>query len=151
MSASPTAGLEAVLSAEHAAIYGYGQGGAALVGLQAPVSLLAATRSGYDALRASRDQLSDAITAAGGSPPPALASYALPFPLRSAADVVRLLAGMEDRLCTVAATATQSVTGRLLISDVLTASAIRAVRLRLLGGAIPAKAVTPLPGMPTAG
>ena len=42
----------------------------------------------------------------------------------------------------------ESVTGRLLISDVLSASAVRAVRLRLLGGATPAKAVTPLPGMP---
>ncbi len=151
MSGSSTAGLESVLVAEHAAIYGYGQAGAALVRLQAPVSLLAQTRSGYDALRASRDELSDAIAAAGGGPPPALTGYALPFPLQNTGDVVRLLAGMEDRLCAAAATAARSVTGRLLISDVLNAAAVRAVRLRLLGGATPAKAVTPLPGIPAAG
>ncbi len=151
MSGSLTAGLESVLVAEYAAIYGYGQAGATLVRLQAPVSLLAETRSGYDALRASRDQLSDAIAAAGGSPPSALAGYALPFPLDSAADVVRLLAGMEDRLCAVAATAARSVTGRLLISDVLNAAAVRAVRIRLLGGATPSRAVSPLPGIPAGG
>lgn len=150
MSGSPTAGLESVLVAEHAAIYGYGQAGAALVGLQAPVALLAATRSGYDALRASRDQLSDAIAAAGGTPPPALAGYALPFPLQTAAAVVRLLTGLEDRLCGVAATALESANGRLLVSDVLSAAAVRAVQLRMLGGAPPAKAVNPFPGIPGA-
>jgi Domain of unknown function (DUF4439) len=150
VSTSPTAGLESVVAAEHAAIYGYGQAGAALVRLQAPAALLAATRSGYDALRTSRDQLSDAIAAAGGTPPPELAGYALPFPLQSAADVVRLLAGLEDRLCGVAATALEATTGRLLISDVLSAAAVRAVRIRLLGGAPPASAVNPLPGIPGA-
>ena len=67
--------------------------------------------------------------------------------------MVRLLAGMEDRLCVLAAEAVGAapVTGhRLLICDVLSAAAVRATRLRLLGGATPAKAVTPLPGLPGA-
>lgn len=148
MTAPDPAGLSSVLTAEHAAIYGYSRAGAALVLLQSPVPLLAATRGGYDALRASRDQLADAIAAAGGTPPEPLAAYALPFALKDLASVVRLLTGIEDRLSAIAAAATASATGRLLIADVLSASAVRALQLRLLAGSPPSKAVTPLPGLP---
>jgi hypothetical protein len=50
----------------------------------------------------------------------------------------------------VAASALESANGRLLITDVLSAAAVRAVQLRMLGGATPAKAVTPFPGIPGA-
>ena len=148
MTATDTAGLESVLAAVHAAIYGYSQAGAALVLLQSPVPLLAATRGGYDALRTSRDQLADAIAAAGGPAVEPLPGYALPFPLKDPAAVVRLLTGIEDRLSAIAATATASSTGRLLMADVLSASAVRALQLRLLAGSPPSKAVAALPGMP---
>lgn len=150
-------GLESLLAGEHAAVYGYGMAGAVLVGFSPSAGLVGAVRSGYDALRESRDQLTEGITSAGGSPPAALPAYALPFPLGSARAVVRFLAGLEDRLCVVAATAVGHVgiapaawiaAHRLLAADVLAASAVRAARLRLLAGATPARAVTPLPGLP---
>lgn len=151
---SGATGLESLLAGEHAAVYGYGMAGAVLVGFSPPAPLISAVRSGYDALRESRDQLTEAITAAGGSPPPALPAYALPVPLSDASAVVRFLAGVEDRLCATAATAVGQVGAaglaahRLLAADVLAAAAVRGARLRMLGGAAPAKAVTPLPGLP---
>jgi hypothetical protein len=144
-------GLESLLAGEHAAIYGYGTAGPVLIGLAASAGLVGAVRSGYDALRESRDQLTEAITAAGGNPPATLPAYALPFPLNNAPAAVRFLAGLEDRLCMAAATAVGAAplpAHRLLAADVLAASAVRAARLRLLGGAAPTAAVTPLPGLP---
>jgi len=148
---SPNTGLESLLAGEHAAVYGYGMAGAILVGFSPSAALIGAVRSGYDALRDSRDQLTEAITAAGDSPPAALPAYALPFPLGNAPAVVRFLAGLEDRLCVAAASAVGQApvaAHRLLAADALAASAVRAARLRVLGGAAPAKAVTPLPGLP---
>jgi Domain of unknown function (DUF4439) len=147
---TPT-GLEALVGGEHAAVYGYAAAGPVLVGLSAPVALLAAARTGYDAHRASRDALVDAIAAAGGTAPPALPSYSVPFPLTSTAAVVRFLAGIEDRLCGVAAAAagvTSTPSHRLLAVGVLSAAAVRATRLKELGGAAPSASVTPLPGLP---
>jgi uncharacterized protein DUF4439 len=147
---TPT-GLEALVAGEHAAVYGYSAAGPVLVGMSAPVVLLSAVRSGYDAHRTSRDALVDAIAAAGGTAPPALPSYTVPFPLNSTAAVVRFLAGIEDRLCGVAATAvgtTRTPTHRLLAVSVLSAAAVRATRLKELGGAAPGASVTPLPGLP---
>jgi hypothetical protein len=147
---TPT-GLEALVGGEHAAVYGYAAAGPVLVGLSAPVALLAAARTGYDAHRASRDALVDAIAAAGGTAPPALPSYSVPFPLTSTAAVVRFLAGTEDRLCGVAAAAagvTSTPSHRLLAVGVLSAAAVRATRLKELGGAAPSASVTPLPGLP---
>lgn len=150
MTAATATGLNSVLAAEHAAIDGYAAAGAALVGLQAPLPLLAATRGGYDALRQSRDQFNDAVDAAGGDPIEALAAYALPFPLTGVAAVVRLLTGLEDRLCGVAASAVGAVEpggDRLLVADVLGAAALRAIRLRLLTGSPAASAVRAFPGL----
>ena len=144
-------GLESLLAGVHAAVYGYGMAGAVVVGFSPSAGLVAAVRSGYDTLRASRDGLTEAISAAGGSPPATLAAYALPFPLSNAPAVVRFLAGLEDRLCVAAATAVGAAgvaADRLAAADILAAAAVRATRLRVLAGATPAKAVTPLPGLP---
>ncbi len=150
MKASAT-GLEGLLAGEHAAVYGYATAGAVLVSLSAPGALIGAVRAGYDAHRASRDTLTGAIVAAGGTAPTALPAYALPFALSNTAATVRFLAGIEDRLC-VAATAgvgaTSSGSHRLLAVHVLGEAAVRACRLRTLGGAAPGNAVTPLPGLP---
>lgn len=150
MSESAT-GLESLLAGEHAAVYGYGMAGAVLVGFSPSPALIGAVRTGYDALRVSRDQVTEAVTAAGAAPPPPLPAYALPFPLSNAPAVVRFLAGLEDRLCVAAASAVGQAavaSQRLLAADVLAAAAVRAARLRTLAGAAPAKAVTPLPGLP---
>ncbi len=145
-----TTGLETLLAGEHAAAYGYGTAGAVLVSLSAPAVLVGTVRSGYDAHRENRDTITEAIAAAGAAAPTALAAYALPFPLSTIAAVVRFLAGLEDRLCVLAAAAVgaASASHRLLAADVLSSSAVRATELRVLGGAAPGKAVTPLPGLP---
>ena len=149
---SPSAtGLEPLLAGEHAAVYGYGMAGAVLVSFSPSAGLITAVRGGDDALRESRDQLTEAISAAAGIPPPPLPAYALPFPLSNAPAVVRFLAGLEDRLCVVAAGAVGDASRaahRFLAADVLAGAAVRAARLRMLGGAAPARAVTPLPGLP---
>ena len=143
-------GLDPLLAGEHAAVYGYGAAGAVLVQLSAPGNVVATVRSAYDAHRESRDALAAAIAAAGGSPPAALPAYAVPVALTNQAAVLGFLAGIEDRLCATAAAAV-AVTAdkeRLLAAGVLNAGAARAVGLRLLDGAKPARAVTPLPGLP---
>jgi hypothetical protein len=125
--------------------------GAVLVSFSPSAGLTVAVRGGYDALRVSRDQLTEAIATAGGSPPEPLPAYALPFPLSNAPAVVRFLTGLEDRLCVAAAStvgAAPVAAHRLLAADVLSASAVRATVLRTLAGATPSTAVTPLPGLP---
>jgi hypothetical protein len=143
-----TTGLSALLAGEHAAIDGYGIAGAVLARAQAPAPLVAAARTGLDAHRASRDALTDAIVAAGGSPPPPLPAYQLPFPVRDTSSAARLLIGIEDRLSRIAAQAVGDTTGnaRLLPADVLAAGAVRETELRLLAGSPVSKAVTSLPG-----
>jgi hypothetical protein len=147
---SAVTGLEPLLAGEHAAVFGYATAGAVLVGLSAPGPVIVAVRTGYDAHRVSRDALMEAITAAGGNPPPALPAYTVPFPLSSVAAAVRFLAGIEDRLCVAAATAVgaTSAAQRVAAAGLLGAAAVRAVRLKALGGAAPSQAVTPLPGLP---
>jgi hypothetical protein len=146
--ANTATGLSALLAGEHAAIDGYGIAGAVLVRAQAPAPLVAAARSGLDAHRASRDQLSDAIVAAGGTPPPPLPAYQLPFPVHDTSSAARLLIGIEDRLSRVAVQAVGDTSGnaRLLAADVLAAAAVRETELRLLAGSPVPKAVTSLPG-----
>lgn len=149
--AASTTGLEGLLAGEHAAVYGYGTAGAVLVRLAAPALLIAAVRTGYDAHRASRDTLTERIVAAGGTAPAPLPAYSVPFPLSNTAAAVRFLAGLEDRLCSAAATAvsaTSSASRRVLAVGVLGSAAVRATQLRLLGGAAPSKAVVALPGLP---
>ena len=141
-------GLESVLEGEHAAVYGYGAAGAVLVRLQAPITLVAAARTGLDAHRVSRDRLDDAIAALGGTPPGALAAHQIPFALDNPAAALRLLITLEDRLCGVAATAAGSTAGRSMSADILTAAAVRAARLRLLAGLPPARGALTFPGLP---
>jgi hypothetical protein len=151
VTAANAAGLGTLLSAEYAAIFGYGQAGAALVKLQAPVQLIAAARSGYDAHRTTRDQLADALVASGAKPPTAQPAYALPFPLTDPAAVLRLLVLIEDRVSAAAVAAVAGVSAahdRRLIVDVLSAAAVRALRLRQLLGVPTPKAVTGFPGRP---
>ena len=141
-------GLVSVLEAEHAAGYGSGAAGAVLVKLQAPVTMIAAARGGLDAHRVSRDRLSDAIAALGGTPPGALAAYQLPFALTDPSAALRLVITLEDRLCGIAATAAGSTAGRSLSADILGAAAVRAARLRLLSGVPTGRAIIAFPGLP---
>ena len=143
-------GLEPLLAAEHAAIYGYGIAGAALVKAQAPLDTLAAVRSGFDAHRQTRDQLSDVIAAAGGTPPAAEAAYQLPFDVTDAASALRLLTVLEDRVSAVAgyAVSQSKDTARSAAASELSASAVRAAQLRRLLGLPAGRLTIPFPGLP---
>jgi hypothetical protein len=143
-------GLEPLLEAEHAAIYGYGIAGAALVRAQASLDILGAVRGGFDAHRGTRDQLVDVIAAAGGSPPVAEAAYQLPFDVTDAASSLRLLTVLEDRVSAVAAYAVSQSDGaaRAAATYELSASAVRATRLRRLLGTPTGNLTTAFPGLP---
>jgi hypothetical protein len=111
--------------------------------------MIAAARSGYDAHRADRDRLADAL--AGGKPPTAEPAYALPFPLSDPAAVLRFLVLVEDRVCAAAVTAVGQVSGaadRTVIVEVLSGAAVRGLRLRQLSGLPITRLITAFPGRP---
>lgn len=129
--------LQTVLAAEHAVVYGYGVAGARLRG---------AARDRADrewaAHRARRDDLVARVADLGGSPVPPDATYALPFPVRSAADARTLVTLLEERLAATWADAVADLTGELrtYAATGLTDAAVAAARWR--GGSVP------FPGLP---
>ena len=87
--------LQAALSAENAAVYGYGLAGAQLSGGQ-----LNAARRDWTAHRVAGATLSDMITKRGAQPAAAPVAYRPPFPVTSAAAAVALATMLEDGLVT---------------------------------------------------
>lgn len=85
--------LRKALSAEHAAVFAYG-----LMGARTTGSLRTRLTRAFDAHRDRRDQLRRLITARGGQPSEAQASYALPSVPSSAAAASRLAAHVETGL-----------------------------------------------------
>jgi hypothetical protein len=85
------AALQALLAAENAAVYGYGLAGAQLSGDQ----LTTATQD-WNLHRQAQATVSAMITSRGGTPQPAAAAYAPPFPVTSAARARSLAALLED-------------------------------------------------------
>ena len=147
--------LHGALAAEHAAIFGYGIAGARLDG-----PLLEAARQAETAHRARRDAL--LALGAGGTPPPAEAAYALPFPVTDAPSALRLAVHLEERSAAawryaLGATQRPASTGpspsptatptggdlRRLALDALVASAVLATRWRIAAGMNPT--TVPLP------
>ncbi len=88
--------LQAALTAENTAVYGYGVAGAHLTGARR-----AAAVRDWVAHENARDTLTTMLTARGGQPVTAAAAYALPFPVRNAAAAVSLAALLEDRVAAV--------------------------------------------------
>ena len=88
--------LQAALTAENTAVYGYGVAGAHLTGARR-----AAAVRDWVAHENARDTLAAMLTARGGQPVAAAAAYALPFPVRSAPAAVSLAAVLEDRVAAV--------------------------------------------------
>ncbi len=89
------AALQGALAAEQAASYGYG-----IVGAHLPQGSAAqgdATTDWVAHLRAS-DQLTQFISAHGGTPVPAAVAYALPFAVSTPAQARALAATLEDRV-----------------------------------------------------
>ncbi len=85
--------LQAVLTAEHAAVYGYGVVGANLNG-----SARAAATTDWLAHQELRDTLEAMLRARGSQPAAAAAAYQLPIPVRTAHQAAALAAILEDRI-----------------------------------------------------
>jgi hypothetical protein len=85
--------LQAVLTAEHAAVYGYGVVGANLNG-----SARAAATTDWLAHQELRDTLETMLRARGSQPAAADAAYQLPIPVRTAHQAAALAAILEDRI-----------------------------------------------------
>ena len=88
--------LQAALTAENTAVYGYGVAGAHLTGAKR-----AAAIRNWVAHENARDALTAMLTARGGQPVAAAAAYNLPFPVRDASAAMSLVALLEDRVTAV--------------------------------------------------
>ena len=88
--------LQALLTAENTAVYGYGVAGARLTGARR-----AAAVRDWVAHENARDALTAMLTARGGQPVGAAAAYALPFSVHNAAAAASLAAVLEDRVAAV--------------------------------------------------
>jgi hypothetical protein len=88
-------GLQAVLAAEHAAIYGYGVLGAHLAGAQQ-----ATATSDWVSHQVSRDTLETRLRGLGAQPVPASVAYQLPSPVTNGHQAVALAITLEDRVAT---------------------------------------------------
>jgi Domain of unknown function (DUF4439) len=87
--------LQGALGAEHAAVFGYAIAGAHLSGARR-----AAAERDWAAHEVARDDLTAMVSAVGGQPVPAAASYTLPFPVHGTPSAVALMAFMEDGVAT---------------------------------------------------
>ncbi|MFJ9845724.1 ferritin-like domain-containing protein [Kitasatospora sp. NPDC101155] len=89
--------LQNALSAEHAAVYGYG-----VVGAHLPEDQQRAdARTAYAAHQSQRDAWQRFLTTLGATPTPAAGGYQLPFPVTDAPTATKLAAHLETRLTTV--------------------------------------------------
>lgn len=140
--------LQAVLAAEHAAVYGYG-----VVGGRVAEERRTDARAAYDTHRARRDALMREVKDAGGDPVVAAAGYALPFPVPDAAAAVRLAAELENRVAGVYSDLVRASRGerRRAAAEALREAAVRAARWSGESVAFPglAERADPASGAPT--
>jgi Domain of unknown function (DUF4439) len=87
--------LQAALTAEHAAVYGYGVAGAYLTG-----STKATATSDWVAHQVARDHLEAVLRSLGAQPAAAAVAYQLPGPVRNASEAVALAVVLEERIAT---------------------------------------------------
>jgi hypothetical protein len=133
--------LQRVLAAEHAVVYGYGVAGARLAG-----TARASALRRWTVHRSRRDSLEAQVQQLGAEPVPPAAAYALPAPVRTAADARTLLTLLEERLAAVWADAVADLGRpadrdlRRQAADGLADAAVAAARWR--GGSVP------FPGLP---
>jgi hypothetical protein len=85
--------ITAALTAEQAAIYGYGVAGAHLTGTPA-----AAARSYWTAHQEAADKLTALLQANGAAAPAAAPAYQLPHVVRTARQAASLAVALEDRV-----------------------------------------------------
>ena len=88
--------LQTALTAEHAAVYGYGIAGAYLTG-----SAQAGAATGdWLAHQVARDHLEAMLRSLGAQPAAAAVAYQLPAPVRNAGEAVALAVVLEERIAT---------------------------------------------------
>ena len=87
--------LQAALTAENAAIYGYGIAGAYLSG-----DSQATATNDWLAHQVARDRLEAIVRSLGAQPAAAAVAYQLPAPVHSASEAVSLAVLLEDRITT---------------------------------------------------
>lgn len=131
------AALQAVLAAEHAAIYGYGVVGAHVHGRRQRAAIRA-----WNAHRAQRDQVIAMLGARGARPAAAADAYQLPFRVTSPKKAARLAAAIEDGVTRAYLSLVALPDSRLRTYGALAmqASAVRAATWR--------HATVEFPGMP---
>lgn len=140
----PTAALQTVLAAEHAAVWGYGEAGGHLPRAQQP-----AAQAADIAHRGRRDALTERLQAAGATPVASAPTYALPFPVFDAGAARRLAVHLEEGTAAawhalLAATVDRAL--RRLAVAALTDAATRGLVWRLT---VPGEPSTvPFPGQP---
>ena len=88
--------LQTALTAEHAAIYGYGVAGAYLTGS----TQTAAAMNDWVAHQVARDHLETVLRSLGAQPAAAAVAYRLPAPVRNASEAVALAVVLEERIAT---------------------------------------------------
>ncbi len=87
--------LQAAMTAENAAVFGYGVAGAHLIGAKR-----AAAQRGWVAHESGRDALAALLLSRAGPLAPAATAYKLPFPVRNPTAAIALAAYLEDRVAT---------------------------------------------------
>jgi hypothetical protein len=128
----PLAAAQEALSAEHAAVYGYG-----VVGGRVAAGRRGEAQQAYAAHQARRDALRRTVRDLGGKPVAAAPAYVLPFAVPDGEAAVRLAVELEERVAGVYGDMVHATTGELRheAAGALRDAAVRAVRWR--GGSVP--------------
>jgi Domain of unknown function (DUF4439) len=135
--------LSAALSAEHAAVFGYG-----VVGAHLDTAGKTAAADAENVHRNRRDALILRLTQEKATPPAAAAAYALPFAVTDRATALKLAVALEAG----AAVAWRQAIGgstdddRKMALDALIDCAMRATQWRVAAGITPT--TVPFPGTP---
>ena len=135
---TPVQALQKALAAEHAAVNLYG-----LLGAQASKSrqpqLFRRLEQGYEAHRASRDRLTELVTAKGADPVAAKTDYAAPGPTSNAGQIEAVARTIEKRVTRTYAelVANTSREDRRWAITALDASALREVALGVAPATFP--------------
>ncbi|MFI5534573.1 ferritin-like domain-containing protein [Kitasatospora sp. NPDC051853] len=132
--------LQTALSAEHAAVYGYG-----VVGARIPGPGRAEAHSVFADHQSQRDTWQRRLAAGSATPTAAAAGYQLPFPVNSPETARQLAAHIEVQLTGVYAGLVAATTGELR-QTAATALREAALNARRWGGDL-----TAFPGLPAAG
>jgi hypothetical protein len=138
-----TDAFAAALSAEHAAIFGYG-----VVGAHLDSATQGTAREAETAHRNRRDDLLLRLSTASASAPAASAAYTLPFPVTDKDSALKLAIALEEGTARAWRSAVAATTNdeRKLALDALTDCAVRATQWRKTAGVSPV--VVPFPGAP---